>query len=317
MKRIVGHIDNSSYPAADPSINITLYTPRDAAGAVPVIVVASPGAGAFGPRRGGAPGTQPASAPVAARGPSPNSPLNQLLAVGWGYATVSTNEIQADNIQGINSGIIGLTSKGRPRNPDDWGVLSAWAWGLSRAIDYFETDPAVDARQLGIQGHSRWGKTAVWAAALDQRWAIAWPSCAGEGGTSLQMRKWGESLDDIASSHWMAGNFLKYGGNWGKLPVDAHELITLVAPRPIFVTGGTGDQWADPHGEFLACVGAAPVYRLLGKKDMGTTEMPNPDVSLIDGELAYRYHDGGHTDAPDWPVFIRFAQRDFKAPSKS
>ena len=128
------------------------------------------------------------------------------------------------------------------------GALAAWAWGLSRAIDYFETDKAVDAKQLGVEGHSRYGKAALLAAALDERWAIAYPSCSGEGGAKLSRRNWGETVDNIASSHWMAANFRKYAGHWGDLPVDSHELIALVAPRPVFLNGGTQDQWADPHG---------------------------------------------------------------------
>ena len=209
----------------------------------------------------------------------------------------------------MTSGIIGLVSEGKPRRPDDWGALAAWAWGLSRALDYFETDTAVDAKQMGVEGHSRYGKAALLAAALDQRWAIAYPSCSGEGGAKLSRRNWGETVDNIASSHWMAANFRKYAGHWGDLPVDSHELIALVAPRPVFLNGGTQDQWADPHGAFLAAVAAGPVYRLLGKKDLGTTDMPAPDTALVEGELAFRYHAGGHTDAIDFPAFLKFAQR--------
>lgn len=137
-------------------------------------------------------------------------------------------------------------------------------------------------------------------------------------GASLEKRNWGETIDNVAGMdeyHWMAGNFLKYGGHWEDMPVDAHQLIALIAPRPVFITGGTQDQWSDPHGEFLACVAASPVYRLLGKKGVGTTNMPTPDVALISGELAFRKHDGGHTDLVDWPVFLQFAQKYLKAPS--
>jgi hypothetical protein len=323
MKTVVGRIDNSAYPAANPSINITMYTPANAAGPVPIMVIVSGGfGGGFGGPRGG-PTTQPArgGAPiVGAGGPFGGggpSPMQQLLSIGWGYATVNTSAIQADNGAGLYSGIIGLVNKGQPRKPDDWGVLSAWSWGMSRALDYFETDKSVDARQCGIEGHSRWGKEALLAAALDQRWAIVFSSCSGEAGTKLSRRNWGETVDNVAGQgeyHWMAGNFLKYGGHWNDMPVDAHELIALVAPRPILITGGTQDQWSDPHGEFLAAVGADPVYRLLGKKGLGTAEMPAPDVSLISGELAFRNHNGGHTDSLDWPVFLQFAQRYLHTP---
>jgi hypothetical protein len=307
LKAVVGHIDNSRYPKANPSIHITLYTPADATSPVPLMVVVVPGPGGYGAPRPGAPSAQPA--------PLSQTPLDSLLAIGWGYATVEVGPIQNDYSGGLSSGIIGLMAEGKPRKPEDWGALAAWAWGLSRAMDYFETDRSVDARQIGIEGHSRYGKAALLAAALDQRWAIVFASCSGEGGAKLSRRNWGQTLDNIATSHWMAVNFRKYAGHWNDLPVDANELIALVAPRPAFITGGTKDQWADPHGEFLAAVGAGPVYRLLGKKDLGTTEMPAPDSPLLSGELAFRCHEGGHTDTIDWPIFLQFAQRYLKAPA--
>jgi len=293
VKTVTGHVDNSRYPAATPSVDLTVYEPAHATGKVPVIVTV----GGFFARPGQLP-----------------SQVSQVLALGWAAASVNTNSIQADNGAGLTTGIIGLMNEGKPRQPDDWGVLAAWSWGMSRALDYLETDPAIDATRAAVQGHSRWGKEALIAAAFDQRWAIAWPSCAGAMGSSLEKRAWGETIDNVAGSgeyHWMAGNFLKYGGHWDRMPVDAHELIALVAPRPVFVTGGTKDQWSDPHGEFLAAVGADPVYRLLGARGLGTTTMPAPDVSVIDGDLAFRDHDGGHTDVPDWPTFLQFAQKYF------
>ena len=296
IKKVVGHIDNSRYPAAKPSIDITMYLPAKTSGRIPIIVTAG---GFFAP---------PNQLPAA---------VAQVIALGWAAASVNTNNIQADNGAGLSEGIIGLMNRGQPRKPDDWGVLAAWSWGLSRALDYFGTDPAIDASRTAVQGHSRWGKTALLAGALDQRWAIVWPSCSGSMGSSLEKRSWGETIDNVAGTgeyHWMAGNFLKYAGHWNDMPTDAHQLIALVAPRPIFNTGGTKDQWSDPHGEFLASLGADPVYRLLGKKGLGTTEMPAPDVSLISGENAFRNHEGGHTDAPDWPVFLEFAKRYFDAP---
>ena len=188
--------------------------------------------------------------------------ISQVLAAGWAFRTVNTSLLQADHGAGLTRGIIGLVNEGTPRALDDWGVLAAWIWGLSRALDYLETDSAVDARRAAVQGHSRWGKAVLLAAALDQRWAVVWPSCSGAMGASLEKRNWGETIDNIAAAdeyHWMAGNFLKYAGHWDRMPVDAHELIALVAPRPIFITGGTEDQWSDPHGEFLAAFGAEPV----------------------------------------------------------
>jgi hypothetical protein len=303
-KTVVGHIDNSRYSGASPSINLTLYTPSQTAGPVPVIMVIVAGPGGYGAPRPGAPAGESE--------PPPASPLYQLLALGWGYATMEVGPIQNDYSGGLTSGIIGLMSQGKSRLPEDWGALSAWAWGASRAMDYFETDPSIDARQMGIEGHSRYGKAALLAAALDTRWAIVFPSCSGEGGAKPSRRNWGETVDNVASSHWFAANFHQYAGHWNELPVDAHELIALVAPRPVFLNGGTGDQWADPHGAFLAAVAAGPVYRLVGGKDLGATEMPAPDTALTSGDLAFRYHAGGHSDAPDWPVFLQFAQRYLK-----
>lgn len=299
LKKIVGHIDNSSYPSDTPRIEISLYLPKQVKGRIPLMVQVS---GAFF-----APPERTASVPAGAR--------ELVLAQGWAFATVNTSAVQADNGAGLTRGIIGLVNKGQPRQPDDWGVLAAWSWGLSRAMDYFQTDRNIDGKKIGLQGHSRWGKTALLTAALDQRWAIVFPTSSGAMGASLEKRNYGETIDIVAGSgeyHWMAGNFLKYGGNWEAMPVDAHELIALVAPRPVFITGGTGERWIDTEGEFLACVAAEPVYRLLGKKGMGTTQMPPPDVALAEGELAFRNHTGGHVDGPNWPAFLQWAQRYFK-----
>jgi hypothetical protein len=316
MKTVVGHIDNSAFPAANPSINLTMYTPANVRGPVPLIMVVGAGFGG----RGGMPGTvaQPAQAqgagarPGGAGAAGAGSAMAQVLAAGYGYATFATSVVQADNGAGLTSGMIGLVNRGEPRKPDDWGVLAAWSWGLSCALDFFETDKTVDAKQVGLEGHSRWGKAALVAMAFDPRFAIVYSSCSGEAGAKLSRRNWGETVDNVAGSgeyHWMAGNFLKYGGHWNDIPVDAHELIALCAPRPVFITGGTQDQWSDPRGEFLACVGAGPAYRLLGKKDLGTMAFPDPDVELISGEIGFRLHKGGHSDAPDWPVFLKFAQK--------
>lgn len=290
-KSIQGNIDNSRYSTTTPSIPVTYYRPVKAAGTVPLMVIVW---GSF---------------------PQPMAGIEKLIDAGWAVATVNTGAIQMDSGAGLHEGIIGLMNGGKDRQPDEWGVLAAWSWGLSRVLDYFEKDKEINPKQIGVQGHSRWGKTALLAGALDPRWAIVFASCSGSMGASLEKRNAGETIDNVAGAgeyHWMAGNFLKYGGNWAAMPVDAHDLMALIAPRPLFITGGTKDLWADPKGEFLACVGASPVYELLGKKGVGTTAMPAPDVSLIDGELAFRNHEGGHVDILDWPVFLEFAQRQFK-----
>jgi hypothetical protein len=194
-----------------------------------------------------------------------------------GYAIIIPSSIQADNGAGLTRGIIGLVNKGQPRKPDDWGALRAWAWGASRALDYFETDRAVDAKRVGIEGLSRYGKAAIVTMAYDPRFAIGFIGSSGEGGAKLHRRNFGELVENVAGAgeyHWMAGNFIKYAGplTWNDLPVDAHELVALCAPRPVFISCGSFEVeggWVDAKGMFLAAAGAGPVYRLLGRKDLG------------------------------------------------
>jgi len=303
-KRIVGHVDNSSYPLVNVDIQLSLTTPANAVGPVPVIMELSfvfPLGFRFPP------GAQP-------DGPSWQA---RVLSQGWGYASLIPTSVQADNGAGLIQGIIGLINQGRPRGLDEWGALRAWAWGASRALDYFETDKNVDAKRVGLEGHSRYGKAVLVAMAYDQRFAIAYVSSSGAAGAKLHRRNWGELVENIASSgeyHWMAGNYVKYAGplNWNDLPVDAHELIALCAPRPVFIGAGTkekGDGWVDAKGMFMAAVAAGPVYKLLGKKDLGVSVFPELETELIDGDIAFRQHRGGHTTAPNWPTFLNFASR--------
>jgi hypothetical protein len=280
------------------------------------------GPGAAGPGgagRGGAAGGPPAPPP----GPTWQQ---QLLAKGWGYATFNPGSVQGDCGAGLTAGIIGLVNKGQPRKLDDWGALSAWGWGASRLLDYFGTDKTVDVRRVGVTGHSRYGKAALVAMAFDERFAIGYISSSGHGGAKLHRRKYGETIENVANSfyHWMAGNYLKYTARWDTMPVDSHELIALAAPRPVFLSGGNdpspvkadgtvdnNDAWVDPRGSFLAAVAAGPVYRLLGARDLGVTEYPPKDTAVIDGDLGFRQHTGGHTPGPTWPTFITFATRYF------
>lgn len=265
-------------------------------------------------------------------------PTEQLLAAGWGYCTLEPNSVQADNGAGLTRGIIGLVNKGQPRKPDDWGALRAWAWGASRALDYLETDTLADAKKCGIEGVSRYGKAALVTLAFDQRFATGLIGSSGKGGATLQRRVFGEAVESLAGSgeyHWMAGNYLKYataessfGSKTGcDLPVDAHELIALCAPRPAFISYGIpekGDaKWLDQMGSFKATVAAGTVFRLLGAKDLGlsndylTEKMPPVLTGLLDGELAWRQHNGGHTDAPNFPFFIPWANRELKYEKKA
>ena len=307
-KKLVGHVDNSSYTPVKVDIDLTLTTPANATKPVPVIMefgfVFPPGF----------------RFPAASPGSSTNVPSwqQQVLAKGWGYAVILPTTVQADNGAGLTQGIIGLVNKGQPRNLDDWGALRAWAWGASRALDYLETDKAVNAKQVGLEGHSRFGKATLVTMAYDPRFAIAFVSSSGEGGAKLHRRNWGELVENVAGSveyHWMAGNFLKYAGplTWNDMPVDSHELIALCAPRPVFISAGDkGDGWVDAKGMFLAAAGAGPVYKLLGKKDMGTIEFPPVETTLIGGDVAFRQHSGGHTPGPNWPTFLTFASRFLK-----
>ena len=308
-KTLVGHVDNSADPGISLNIDLTLTTPADAKGPVPVIMELglSKEFMAMLAKR------FPQFAAMAGPGPTWQQ---QVLARGWGYAEYIPTSVQPDNGAGLTEGIIGLANKGQPRKLDDWGALKAWAWGASRCLDYFETDKDVDAKQVGIEGHSRYGKASLVAMAYDPRFAIGYISSSGEAGAKLYRHIFGEQVGNVAGAqeyHWMAGNFLKYAGPLtpGDLPVDANELIALCAPRPVFISGGAtdGDGWVDAKGMFLAAVGAGPVYKLLGKKDLGTTTFPPIETSLIDGDIAFRQHTGGHTPGPNWPTFLTFASR--------
>ncbi len=439
-RTLVGHVDNSSYPAITVNIQASVTVPANAPGLVPVIMQFSAGGGGFGGGRGpgagrGAPGAAPGRGAPGAAPATPAAPATtpanrggafltndtdlvfvaapgggagrgfgggaagptwqqQCLAKGWGYGTINTGSIQADNGAGLTQGIIGLCNKGQPRGLEDWGVLRAWGWGVSQLIDGFRDhkEIGVDFMQVGVEGHSRWGKGTIVAMAYDPRVAIAYVSSSGEGGAHINRRNYGEVIENVAGGgeyHWMAGNFLKYAGPLtGKdLPVDGHELVALCAPRPVFISGGNAnpdgtfagkiagvtdteftlvptdgptityarhsavqiqvdgqavaaadikpgmtasvtyrgnDSWQDPKGMYLAARDAGPVYTLLGKKDLGSAdaagmhlsskEFPPIETPLLDGDVAFRQHTGGHTDAPNWTTFLTFADRYLKAP---
>ena len=305
-KRLIGHVDNSADTNINVNIDLTLTTPANATGPVPVMMQFGFNWGAFTRFR----------RTNAMAVPTEPTWQQQALARGWGYAVLVPTSYQADYGAGLRQGIIGLVNQGQPRKPDNWGALRAWAWGASRALDYFETDPAVDSKHVGIEGHSRYGKATLVTMAYDPRFAFAYVSSSGEGGAKLSRRDWGEIVENLAGSgeyHWMAGNFIRYAGplNWNDMPVDAHELIALCAPRLVFISAGStnGDAWVDAKGMFMAAAAAGPVYELLGKKDMGTTNFPPMGTGLMDGEIAYRQHSAGHTDAPNWPVFLDFVAR--------
>ena len=321
VKHVTGHVDNSAYPAINADIKLDVVTPAATKGKkVPVIL----GGGSLRPRPVFPP--PPPGAPVH-KLKSPDSPPDStklLLEKGWGFVWRNTTDVQPDNAAGMTKGIIGLVNKGQPRKLDDWGVLKAWAWVDSRALDYLATDPDVNAKQVGVFGHSRGGKAALVAMVEDPRFAIGFISSSGGGGANLYRRNYGEptaNLTSVTEFDWYAGNFLKYaavGHSANELPVDAHEFIALVAPRPVFIGGGElwtdadyapGDAWQDSKGMFMAAVAAGPAWELLGRKGVGTTEFPKANTFLESGDVAWRQHEYGHTPAPNWPYFIQFASK--------
>ncbi|MCA9190828.1 MAG: hypothetical protein KDB03_03660 [Planctomycetales bacterium] len=347
-KHIVGVVDNSACPQIEVNISLSLTIPKSAQGPIPVLMMFGPTA--FDPL------------PPWMRGRGGNAPAgptreDTLLSADWGYAKLNPGSIQDDaggfrqsrfgqqpsnepvtpTGAGLTRGIIGLTNFGQPRKPEDWGSLRAWGWGASRALDYLETEPLVNAQRVGIEGVSRYGKAALVTMAFDTRFAMVLIGSSGEGGASLYRRNFGEAVENLTGSgeyHWMAGNFLKYGAeesargrlDAGDLPVDAHQLIALCAPRLTFVSYGIPERgdanWLDHQGSFMAAIAAQPVFRLLGAKDLGRSDdytsekMPSVNVDLLDGELAWRQHDGGHTDAPNIEHFIRWAESRWSAASK-
>ena len=325
-KVLQGAVDNSAYPAVTVNIRATFTVPTNAPGPVPVMIQFG---GVGGTPRGGA-----AAGPAA--GPGPGSWQQIAIQHGWGYGAIDPGSIQADGGgMALRQGIIGLTNKGEPRTPDQWGALRAWGWGVSRLIDYFEANPdsKVDPKKVATDGVSRYGKASIVTQAFEPRLAVALVASSGEGGVKLHRHDFGEALENLTGGeyYWMAGNILKYGASEAAggaktaadLPVDSHQLIALCAPRPVFISYGIepGDpKWVDAPGSFMAAVLAGPVYKLLGKKDLGTpgnwlTDPMPPVNQLIGGELAWRQHSGGHTEAPNWPTFFDWVGNYIKSPA--
>ena len=360
-KQLIGHVDNSEYPLINVDIKMTLVVPTNVKGPVPVLMMfgwpslpspAQPSADdmeklndAFktmminaNPEMKEIFDRYPAYTPVTKLAgpnffaPKPEgdaSPTEQLLAAGWGYATIDPNSIQADNGAGITRGIIGLVNKGQTRKPDDWGALRAWAWGAARGLDYMETDTLVDSHKVGIEGVSRYGKAALVTLAFESRFSVGLIGSSGKGGATLHRRNFGEAVESLTGGeyYWMAGNYMKYGASKASfgsktgcdLPVDSHELIALCAPRLTFISYGIpekGDaKWLDHQGSYMATIAAGSVFKLLGVHDLGvsnnylTEKMPPVNNGLLDGELAWRQHDAGHTDAPNFKYFIPWASK--------
>lgn len=303
IKELRGYVDNTNHPEIEVTISMTLTTPYQPSNPAPVMME-------FG-------FNWPANFP---KPPVEGTPWQeQLLAEGWGYLRLIPTSFQADNGAGLRAGIIGLVNKGQPRKLDDWGTLRAWAWGASKALDYLETNPDVDKTRVGIEGLSRYGKAALVTMAYEPRFAIGFIGSSGAGGAKIIRREYGEQIENLASSgeyHWFAPNFIKYAGPLtpNDLPVDAHHLIAMCAPRPVFISSGDPEvegKWIDAQGMFLAAVKASPVYELLGQRGLESDRYLKEGEGLVKGEIAFRQHEGGHTVIPNWPYFIKYAKNYF------
>lgn len=306
-----------------PKEDLVLYLPANATGPVPILFAInfSPNAAIFddpGVRLGEMWGRDKKKVPAQRGMGLGRLKIDDLLAKGFGVAGLYYGDIDPDFLGGVPLGI--RASRLKPGQsepaPDEWGAISAWAWGMSRAMDYFETDKAVDAKRVAIYGVSRLGKTVMWAGARDDRFAMVIASCSGEGGAALSRRNYGETIAHLTAPtrypYQFAGNYARFARDVNALPVDAHMLIALIAPRPVFLQTGDGDGWSDPKGEFLAAVAADPVYRLLGKTGLGTAEMPAAG-QMVGDTIGYRMHAGGHGTMPgDWPYFIAFLEKHFQ-----
>lgn len=292
QKRIRGNIDISGYPEVKdiPQITATLRLPTNIQHPVPVLIV------------------------ISSNEIIPYYQQKYCFENGWAICIFDVIDLQPDNQDALPSFLIGLCNKGGLRQPEDWGSLVAWSWGIGKLIDHLENEKDIDVSKIGVFGVSRYGKAALVAAAYEQRIYAAYISCSGALGAKLSRRNYGETIENVVNKklyHWCAGNLLKWIGNLEEMPVDAHSLMALCAPRKIFITGGTNDSWTDPYGMYLACKEATPVYELLGCKGLITgNEKPVPDRDYIAGNIGFRLHTGGHSDIYDWVSFFNFINKE-------
>ncbi len=304
-----------------PNVDVLLYLPSNAGGPVPVLLnvgfaannlaVSDPGVKTgwnFDPMK-------------KQRVPAVPGKFNfggidvlSVIEKGFGLATVNYGDIDPDSPAGMPFGVRSLYLKPGQAAPapDEWGTISAWAWGLSRVLDYLETDKGVDAKRVALMGVSRLGKTVLWTAARDERFALVIASCSGEGGASLSRRNYGETIKHLVEPtrypYQFCANYAKYADRVDQFPVDAHMLLALIAPRPVLLQTGNTDRWSDPKGEYLAAVAATPVFRLLGKEGVDSAEMPAAGKPILN-TMGYYMHAGGHGSVPsDWDYFFKYME---------
>jgi hypothetical protein len=305
MKQLAGHMGSADGPAID----VTLYTPSDATGPVPVLTNLSFN---FGGGRGGrgARGRRGGPAPGGDAAPAPGSPA-YFISHGYGYAVINYSSIETDREGQLNVDIarrLALAPGQEAPADDEWGTIASWAWGISRLMDYFETDPTVDEKRVAITGTSRLGKTVTWAGAADERIALVIACCGGEGGAALARRNYGETIAHLVAPsrypYQFAGNYAKYAEDPNTSKVDTHCLVALMAPRPILLSTGVTDGWSDPLGEFEAAKAATPAFKLFGKKGVDGDKYENVG-EVVGGDVSYLMVNGGH-GSTDWELWLKF-----------
>lgn len=240
-------------------------------------------------------------------------PVSTIIKRGYMTAMMSTPELDPDSDDNFKNGVHGIFDE-LPRTPDAWGTIAAWAWGASRAMDYFETDKGIDAKHIAVLGHSRGAKAALWAGAEDERFALVISNNSGSTGAAMARGKTGENITAINTSfpHWFCDNYKQYNNNEDKLPVDQHELLALIAPRLVYVASGSEDKWADPAAEFKSCVYAQPAFKLYGLKALETQQMPKPGEFIHIGNIGYHLREGKHNLTEfDWNLYIQFARKNW------
>ena len=300
-----------------PKEDVVIYLPANATKPVPLLLTInfSPNSAIFddpGIKLGEMWNREKKKVPAMRGGGLGRMKIDELLAKGFGVAGLYYGDIEPDFLGGVGLGIRAKYLKPGQTEPapDEWGAISAWTWGLSRVMDYLETDHSIDAKRVAIYGVSRLGKTVMWAGARDTRFAMVIASCSGEGGAALSRRNYGETIAHLTAPtrypYQFAANYGKFAQHVDQFPVDAHMLVALIAPRPVFLQTGDKDFWSDPKGEFLAAVAAGPVYKLFGKEGLGTDTLPPPGHPILH-TIGFSMHDGGHGTMPgDWPVIEEF-----------